>query len=556
MDETLIIKITEYTLKLADQTITPGEFDELNSILSVSPKGARHYNFLMMAIGNFQESGKEIVCDELSMDSILNEAVWKELADYENTAQEIKPDQGNSRQELIQKVVYPPREKRKISRFGILTLLNTAAVILLFLFLRFSLPDGGIEVATLTDSVHAKWADDTFLIKPGMRMTTGNDRLLLREGYAALLFDNQTRVTLEGPAEFQILADDRISLNYGKVYLSVPREAIGFSVYTSSTKIIDMGTEFGVQSDINGTTQLHVIKGKTVLMAGAADKIHLEVSAGIAKKVSGVSGEISDIRCQTDYFVRTIHSESNCIWRGQDKINLADIVGGGNGFGNETLDRAIDPISGNATLDGQYGKHLSARNDYRPSAVSPYIDGTFVPNGQTPQVVSSQGHLFGACPVTNGSYSQNIRAFTNLDWMVLEDISDPQAQKPFLYLHANMGITFDLKSIRRALPGVTIGRFQSHCGIRKYALRPSVSNADFWVLVDGTVRFKQQQVKTGGLYPIDIELSENDRFLTLVETDGGDPDDRIVEDIVLTAIDSDWGVFVDPVLTLESKQRE
>ena len=426
-------EINELIELAIDGSISPEQSQQLNDAIVRHAAVRRHYCEYIQLNLNIER----LICtvdaaDLPEYEMILDQELWDKLAYEEQQAPAIAIAQGKPQQELIQKVVYPPTGKRKISKFGILTLLNTAAVVLLFLFLRFSPHEGGIEVATLTDSVNAKWAEDTFLIRPGMRMMTGNERLLLREGYAELLFDNQTRVTLEGPAEFQILADDRISLNYGKVYLAVPREAIGFSVYTSSTKIIDMGTEFGVRSDFEGNTQLHVIKGKTVLMAGAAHKIHLEVSEGIAKKVSGASGEISDIRCQTDYFVRAINSESNCIWRGQDKISLADIVGGGSGFEKGALDRAIDPISGKAANGELYGRHLPTLNDYRPSALSPYIDGTFIPNGQTPQVVSSQGHLFRECPVTNGSCSQSIRAFTNFDFLVLENISDNKAQTPFL----------------------------------------------------------------------------------------------------------------------------
>jgi hypothetical protein len=544
-----------YLIELAiEGSISLEQSRLLNQWIVNDPAIRRYYcEYIQLTVCIEQLSANISKDDLLDYDMIFDQEWWNQLAREEKTAPELEVPLDQSRHELIQKVIYPPREKRKLSKFSIFMLLNTAAIVLLFILLRFTPPKEGFEVATLTDSLNAKWANVSIPMQKGARITTGNEQLLLCEGYVELLFDNHARVTVEGPAEFQILAEDRIGINYGKVYSSVPKDAIGFSVYTQNAKIIDMGTEFGVLAEVGGNTQLHVLKGKTILMAKGSGKVNVEVNEGAAKKVSGDTGEISDMGCRTDYFVRTINSESNLIWKGQNTINLADIVGGGSGFGTGTLDRAIDPVSGKAANGEFYGRYLPTLNDYRPSALSPYIDGTFIPNGQTPQVVSSQGHLFRECPVTDGSYSQSIRAFTNYDCMVLENVSDNNAQTPFLYLHANMGITFDLEAIRRSLPGVKIARFQSQCGIRKYAGRPSASNADFWVLVDGTVRFKQQQVKTGGLYPIEIELSENDRFLTLVETDGGDPEGRILEGEVLPANDSDWGVFVDPVLVLESR---
>jgi hypothetical protein len=148
-------------------------------------------------------------------------------------------------------------------------------------------------------------------------------------------------------------------------------------------------------------------------------------------------------------FAQKIDSSGGIVWRGE-VLNLADIVGGGNGFGTGAIDMAIDPISGKPSSERSETREPA--NDYHPVPSSSYIDGVFVPNGQTPQVVSSQGHLFVECPVTNGSYTQNIRAFTNFDFLVLENVSDNQAQSPFLYLHANMGITFDLEAFRRSCP--------------------------------------------------------------------------------------------------------
>ena len=51
---------------------------------------------------------------------------------------------------------------------------------------------------------------------------------VLRDGYAELLFDTNARVVIEAPAEFQIVADDRISLNYGKIYCKSPNRSDRF----------------------------------------------------------------------------------------------------------------------------------------------------------------------------------------------------------------------------------------------------------------------------------------------------------------------------------------
>jgi hypothetical protein len=50
---------------------------------------------------------------------------------------------------------------------------------------------------------------------------------------------------------------------YGRVYASVPKEALGFTIYTQNSKIIDLGTEFGVDTAMDGTVEIHVINVRT-----------------------------------------------------------------------------------------------------------------------------------------------------------------------------------------------------------------------------------------------------------------------------------------------------
>jgi hypothetical protein len=93
-----------------------------------------------------------------------------------------------------------------------------------------------------------------------------------------------------------------------------------------------------------------------------------------------------------------------------------------------------------------------------------------------------------------------------------------------------------------------VARFAAKIGIADLN-EPYPCNADFWVLVDGKVRYSLRNCRQKGkLTDISVELSDKDRFLTLVTTDGGDPDIlRIYE----RAISCDWCVFAEPVLELE-----
>ena len=341
-------------LRWLEKAISPEEQSELKEYLKSNPDALELY--IGMASLHAQLSAPSKLDLEpketASEDSVVYMRLLKELGDDERYAEPVAMPKETVQQELIQKVVYHNlNRKKKFTKWEVGSLMAVAAsIVFVLLFVHFVPVRSGYEVATLTDSLNAKWADRDMSMQAGERLYAGKSLLLLREGLAELQFDTNARVVIEAPAEFQILADDRIGLTYGKVYAIVPKEATGFSVYTQNTKIIDMGTEFGVQAEVGGNTQLYVLKGKTILVTDSKNnKTNEEVGKGSARMVSGDTGETLDIACKPDLFVRDINSKSNCIWRGQDKIDLADIAGGGNGFETGLRNQGLNPATGQMT---------------------------------------------------------------------------------------------------------------------------------------------------------------------------------------------------------------
>jgi hypothetical protein len=492
-----------------------------------------------------------------SYDTQFDQALWAALREDQDKAPGLEIHRETPPRELVRKVVYPPKVKKKLNKFTIFTLINSAAILLFFFLLKYVAIDTAVEVATLTDSMNAKWADIDSSMQKGARLVSNRDILMLREGLVELTFDNHSKAVIEAPAEFQVLAEDRIALNYGKIYMIVPKEAIGFSVYTQNAKIIDLGTEFGVQTDVFGDVCLHVIKGKTALLAGGkSNKVNLEVIEGQAKEVSATTQAVSDIPCKTELFVREISSEHNFIWRGQNEIDLADIVGGGSGFGTGKQNIGMSPVTGkmaDLSFLHSWEANRKADNTYHRVNTNPFIDGVFVPNGLSNQIISSLGHVFSECPVTGGNYFVDIsntpKSILRSE-IVLGGVNYSRGKSSALFLHANLGITYDLNAIRSQLPAVQIVRFRSVTGVCDSVGRPC--NADFWVLVDGQLRYSREKVQQAGVCDfIDIELPPNARFLTLIATDGGDPEAGTYMGKTVTSIDSDWCLFAQPVLVLE-----
>lgn len=93
-----------------------------------------------------------------------------------------------------------------------------------------------------------------------------------------------------------------------------------------------------------------------------------------------------------------------------------------------------------------------------------------------------------------------------------------------LLLHANVDITFDLAAIRSTARGQRAVQFLATVLNCQWGQPASTSVvADIWVLIDGELRFSRTKLqKIDGPIQLNIPLEPNDRFLTLISTDGGD----------------------------------
>jgi hypothetical protein len=540
-----------------DGIISEEEFSVLDKLLKTSAD-ARHYyyRFIILNYGLKEENlwllKERVSASQAAHEECLDGQFWKLLSENEKLAPVIHVPKTQAASEEGIETTSAIHVPRKVGKWSILSIvMSAAAMLLLFLFAYYVPPKGGTEVATISDSVNAKWADSSTPTGVGSRLLDTDPSLMLREGYVKLLFDNQARVVIEGPAEFQILTSDQIKLNYGRLYSIVPEQAYGFTVSTPTSKIIDLGTEFGVQCDPYGNLELHVLKGKTNLISNAkAAKINLFVTEGIAKKMSGSTKQVSDVSLQETLFVRNINSESQVIWKGQKTIDLADIVGGGNGLGTGKRGSYIDVSSGQwkpVSEIADQPKELAKRaSTYAPVASNKYVDGVFIPDGENESVrVTSQGHVFNDLPNTTGT---NWGGVINVEQVmrrqiVLNDVVYGTPERSALFMHANAGITFDLDMIRQAFPGQEITAFKAVYGISD--TYPDVGRkacADFWVLVDGQLKSVQRNIIVHEGGTLEIPLSGSDRYLTLITTDAADESGEARESY------NDWCVFGEPRL--------
>ncbi|MBV11773.1 DUF1553 domain-containing protein [Rubinisphaera sp.] len=203
-------------------------------------------------------------------------------------------------------------------------------------------------------------------------------------------------------------------------------------------------------------------------------------------------------------------------------LNLADMVGGGNGLGSGTFRKGIDVRSGESQIRNLSGLDNVVTNNFVTTS-SEFIDGVFVPDGQdglAEITVSSTGLTVSGLNKTSGAAWDLIRngPVASQHSPELGGIDFTKEGHSLLGLHANSGITFDIEAIRKSHNASNL-RFTAKVG---YFGASGGFRADAWIYLDGNLLAKFSHLgRDQGLQEIDLEIPLHSRFLTLISTDGG-----------------------------------
>lgn len=162
-----------------------------------------------------------------------------------------------------------------------------AAAVMLLLMVFSQLPPTGSKSVTLTAADSARWAMPS-APEPGKPVPTGP--LRLTAGDAQLTFPSGAVVAMHGPAEVDVLGDNRIFLRRGRITPFVPESAKGFTVVSPTGEVVDFGTEFSVSVANDGQTDVFVIGGEVDVSGGhTAGKSPLRLTQGFATSVSAAA---------------------------------------------------------------------------------------------------------------------------------------------------------------------------------------------------------------------------------------------------------------------------
>lgn len=168
------------------------------------------------------------------------------------------------------------------------------------------------DVAMVVALDAPRW-DPTGGAPPAVGEVLGARRLGLRSGRATLVFLSGVTLTLEGPADVDLLAIDRLFCRRGKVRARVPQGAEGFVVASPASVVVDRGTEFAVNVDADGRSRVFVFEGlaeAALLDPEGSPKLTQIVERSQAFDLDPRTGRIDEAEARPDGFARASEPEA------------------------------------------------------------------------------------------------------------------------------------------------------------------------------------------------------------------------------------------------------
>ncbi|MEW4565901.1 LamG-like jellyroll fold domain-containing protein [Bremerella sp. JC770] len=285
-----------------DEVVTDEQHFQLEQLLRQNAEARRyfiHYQVLCSELQTiYSDSDLRELAGELTHDTLLGNHEWQRT-DCNPGVSLASADNYFDR----------PNVSHGAYRFRWVPTISVVAGMLLMMILGWQLTyfafqetDHGPPVATLVAAMDAQWG-----IGNPLEIGTSLPAipLELKRGLAELHFASGASVVLQGPVECVLESPSHVTLQRGRITAKVPLEAVGFTVRTEQATIVDLGTEFGVNSAGSGTTDVHVFRGQVALGASQGSTAdHQLLGEGVAKRVVVGSAQFESIRSDELAFVR------------------------------------------------------------------------------------------------------------------------------------------------------------------------------------------------------------------------------------------------------------
>jgi hypothetical protein len=164
-------------------------------------------------------------------------------------------------------------------------------------------PAGGFAIVAKLDDVRWERAGG---LQPSEGDVLAEGRLGLRSGRVTLAFLNGVMLTLEGPADLELVSMERVFCHRGKIRTHVPPGAEGFVVSSPGSYVVDLGTEFGLNVEADGRARVMVFEGEAdaaVLEPSGSAQRNRNVTEHRALEIDPSRFQLNDTRAISESFV-------------------------------------------------------------------------------------------------------------------------------------------------------------------------------------------------------------------------------------------------------------
>jgi hypothetical protein len=257
-------EIADLIFRLSEGALNSDELNALADWLAASAKNRSAYVELLELFAGLEwergGGGKQLVLDQWVHESAENSASDSQVSSPHAVATvsaETKPSLPVLRLAL-----------RSFSR----PVFRYAALVALCLYGSFALiawnlrPDklssrDDFSVAVVGDTTDVQWSKNV-ASKLAKSSILPGEPLKIESGVVELELKRGAKLLVEGPAQWSVDDDNRVTLKEGRLFAHISPAAAGFTVTTPTATVIDLGTEFGVEATELGETNVEVFHGR------------------------------------------------------------------------------------------------------------------------------------------------------------------------------------------------------------------------------------------------------------------------------------------------------
>lgn len=160
--------------------------------------------------------------------------------------------------------------------------------------------------ARITGMMGVQWSGGDH---PDLIHSSGaSERISIRTGLVEITYSSGVRVTLEGPADYDITDPESGRLTRGKLVAAVPKGAEGFRVNYHDGEVVDLGTEFAMDVKPGGPAEVGVFDGEIELRRDGLKPVSLYENHAVIHDKSVTEDPLQAIPLDREKYVRRLPS--------------------------------------------------------------------------------------------------------------------------------------------------------------------------------------------------------------------------------------------------------